>query len=1267
MEVANGTSLLVTWDYTEGSPLDGELESFKVSWGVQGEATGRKQQTVGLLKTFLINHLQPNTSYTIKVRGKNKGVDQLGAESEITATTLGEPGKVTSLRMEEAHGTALLVTWDYPQDSPQQGELESFIVSWGVQGEAIGLKQQTVGLQKRFRILNLQPNTSYTIKVQGKNKGVDQLGAESVIIATTTLGEPGNVTNLRMEVANGTSLLVTWDYTEGSPLDGELESFKVSWGVQGEATGRKQQTVGLLKTFLINHLQPNTSYTIKVRGKNKGVDQLGAESEITATTLGEPGKVTSLRMEEAHGTALLVTWDYPQDSPQQGELESFIVSWGVQGEAIGLKQQTVGLQKRFRILNLQPNTSYTIKVQGKNKGVDQLGAESVIIATTTLGEPGKVTSLRMEEAHGTALLVTWDYPQDSPQQGELESFIVSWGVQGEAIGLKQQTVGLQKRFRILNLQPNTSYTIKVRGKNIGVDELGAESEIIATTTLGEPGNVTNLRTEEANGTSLLVAWDYLQNSPLNGQLESFIVSWDVQGEATGRKQQTVGLHRRFLINHLQPNTTYTIKIRGKTEDVYQLGAESEIIATTLGEPGKVTSLRMEEAHGTSLLVTWDNPMDSPLNEELESFIVSWGVQGEATGWKHLTVGLQKRFLINHLQRNTSYTIKVQGKNKGVDQLGAESEITATTLGEPGKVTSLRMEEAHGTALLVTWDYPQDSPQQGELESFKVSWEVQGEATGLKQQTVGLQKRFLIMNLQPNTSYTIKVQGKNKGVDQLGAESEIIATTLGEPGKVTNLRTEEANGTSLLVTWDNPQDSPSKEELESFKVSWVVQGEATGREEQTVGLQKRFLINHLQPNTSYTIKVRGKNRGVEKFGAASKIIASTTLGVPPQVVELKNSNATVSWLTVSWPTPETNTGITSFYNVVLRPAAAAVAATDSRQWNKTVYTTQAEFDGLDVETRYRAQVQACNNESCGETVVGDVWTRPARLRLLTGKVDLGESTETTMTIRLPLLANPPGSHYVMVQRDETVVPSRKSDQDLMNTALTLVESMENNATSKNSSLDSPKMYIAAKLQQEDDKRLQVTLGDDKSYEGYYNQPFKKDAAYWTLVVTEKKSGSWTERVCSVPRRFVAAPNNTFEGLGLAAGMAAMLLVIAALAIVCIKKRQQPRVELSRDHIVNKPHVPSQPGLAVSWRAGSKAADEDNQADPPSVATLLPRVPQQKEQPDYLDMGGEEEEDHIYDEFPEILPCKVYKDEALDDATYPALMRDPPGTPSGVTEG
>ncbi|XP_050693334.1 receptor-type tyrosine-protein phosphatase F-like isoform X2 [Eriocheir sinensis] len=424
----------------------------------------------------------------------------------------------------------------------------------------------------------------------------------------------------------------------------------------------------------------------------------------------------------------------------------------------------------------------------------------------------------------------------------------------------------------------------------------------------------------------------------------------------------------------------------------------------------------------------------------------------------------------------------------------------------------------------------------------------------------------ITNLQPYTDYLVMVQSKSGG-----KYSDITYTTVktlpSKPGKVTGLRKVEANGTSLLVTWDHPQDNPPKGELESFKVSWGVIGVTTGYKSRKVGLQKRCHITNLNPGTTYTIKVRGKNKDVGRFGEPAEIIATTTQGVPPKVVGLTNPNATVSWLTVSWKTPNTKTGITSFYNVKLRPAPAAASTNDSPQWNKTVHKTQAEFDGLEAGTKYTVQVRACNSESCGDTLVGDVWTRPAPPRLLEEGVDLGEATGATMTIQLPLLANPPGWHYVMVQRQGTGVSSTNLEQELMNTARALVKE-ENNQTRQRRSVDSPIMYIAAKLQQEDDTRLQVTLGDNKtSDDRYYNQPLEKGAAYWTLVVTEKRSGSWNEMVCSVPRRFVAAPNNTFEGLGLAAGMATMLLVIAALAIVCIKKRHQLRVKMTRDRIVN----------------------------------------------------------------------------------------------------
>ncbi|XP_050693292.1 uncharacterized protein LOC126984002 isoform X5 [Eriocheir sinensis] len=436
------------------------------------------------------------------------------------------------------------------------------------------------------------------------------------------------------------------------------------------------------------------------------------------------------------------------------------------------------------------------------------------------------------------------------------------------------------------------------------------------------------------------------------------------------------------------------------------------------------------------------------------------------------------------------------------------------------------------------------PRRCDLQYWLELWEKRNNSYCHIANHVTKEVYYDIDNLQAYTNYRVRIYAMGGGDDSPKTRWSNVKTLPDKPGKVTSLRTEVANESSLLVTWDNPSDNPRKGELESFKVSWVGQGLTTGWKQQTVGLEKKYLINNLKANTSYTIKVQGKNRGVAEFGDESTVMATTILGVV-------GLNATVSWLTVSWQTPKIDTGITTFYNVSLRRANSS---TDSPQWNKIANITTAQFDGLEAGAKYTAQVRACNNEGCGKTLVGDVWTRPAPPRFLEEEVDLGEPTGSTITIQLPLLANPPGSHYVMVQQDGTGVPQRNLEQNLMNIALALVDSEEKNTTSKSSSVDSPKMYIAAKLQQEDVKRLQVTLGDDKTYEDhYYNKPFEMGAAYWTLVVTEKKSGSWTERVCSVPRRFVAAPNNTSEGLGLAAGMAAMLLVIAALAIVCIKIR------------------------------------------------------------------------------------------------------------------
>lgn len=54
-------------------------------------------------------------------------------------------------------------------------------------------------------------------------------------------------------------------------------------------------------------------------------------------------------------------------------------------------------------------------------------------------------------------------------------------------------------------------------------------------------------------------------------------------------------------------------------------------------------------------------------------------------------------------------------------------------------------------------------------------------------------------------------------------------------------------------------------------------------------------------------------------------------------------------------------------------------------------------------------------------------------------------------------------------------------------------------------------------QEGDKRLHVTVGDNTSDGRHHNNPLEEDAAYWTLVVTEKKSGESVLREPRDPRR------------------------------------------------------------------------------------------------------------------------------------------------------
>ena len=66
----------------------------------------------------------------------------------------------------------------------------------------------------------------------------------------------------------------------------------------------------------------------------------------------------------------------------------------------------------------------------------------------------------------------------------------------------------------------------------------------------------------------------------------------------------------------------------------------------------------------------------------------------------------------------------------------------------------------------------------------------------------------------------------------------------------------------------------------------------------------------------------------------------------------------------------------------------------------------QLTGLSHSQQYLAKVAACNMRHCSPVKELKCWTRPAPPSLQ-GTVNLVVANDTTITILMPLLANPPG--------------------------------------------------------------------------------------------------------------------------------------------------------------------------------------------------------------------------------------------------------------------
>ncbi|XP_050693384.1 uncharacterized protein LOC126984049, partial [Eriocheir sinensis] len=229
-----------------------------------------------------------------------------------------------------------------------------------------------------------------------------------------------------------------------------------------------------------------------------------------------------------------------------------------------------------------------------------------------------------------------------------------------------------------------------------------------------------------------------------------------------------------------------------------------------------------------VLQFWEDG-SSRLNEENRTFEGTWrgytytfsgltpdttytfsGLTTNSGNWvSGITVNTGYRF--SGLTPSTNYHVQalvkvtVGGKTCTADMKEVMAS-TFTTCPEPLVPEGLSATSYSSTSIAVEWS-PVSYPWECDLPYRLTVEEKWGNNRSIKEH-VTEEVYDVINNLQPYTDYLVMVQSKSGG-----KYSDITNTTVktrpSKPGKVTGLRKVEANGTSLLVTWDHPQDNPPK--------------------------------------------------------------------------------------------------------------------------------------------------------------------------------------------------------------------------------------------------------------------------------------------------------------------------------------------------------------------------------------------------------------------------------------------------------------------------
>ena len=911
--------------------------------------------------------LMAGLSYQVRVRATT--ATEMGDWSDIATQTTPDPPAPPPAPTLTQVGNVVVSTTSESTELSISFDTQNDATGYDVEHRAgSGAWTMNTATTSPVLLMDLTASTAYQVRVRAKTQ--TETGDWSDTTTQTTPDPPPPASTLTQVISVAVSATTESDELSVSfDTQQDATSYDVEYRLTSTApSGLWTMSTTTSSPKTITGLMASSSYQVRVRATTQ--THMGAWSATaTQTTVASTGEqqdtltqVSSVvASPTTDSTELSVSFDTQQDAT------SYDVEYRLTSTApSGLWSMSSTTSSPHTLTNLTAGSNYQIRVRATT--ATEMGDWSSIATQNTpdalVSPPISPTLTQVSNVSATAtmssaeLMVSFDTQQDATGY-DIQLRLTS----SAPSGLWTTNTATTSPAVVMGLTASTNYQIRVRATTQA--ETGDWSDIATQTTASAPAptltkvnNVSAITT--MSSTELMVSWDTQQDAT------GYDVEYRLTSSApSGLWTMDTATTSPATVTGLVANTSYQIRVRATTQtetgdwsDIATQTTQADAPVSTLTQVNNVSTIRMGRTD-TEITVIFDTQVAAT------SYDISYNFRNSVMGIWTTRNAITSPARITGLTIDTSYQIRVRARN--ATQTGDWSTVflESTSSTSPSqtatKVTNVvATQGVDGTQLHIAYD------TQATIIPYRLEYRLAGVSNQFWTSLEIRDNPKTISNLTPNTAYQIRVRTEAGG--GVGEWSDIITATTASnlPAQpqplpqVANLSVAQGiTNTDLAVSF-----TPEPQAV-YYDIAYRLTASApSGLWSTVITVASPATISGLTPNTSYQIRVRGRNatQTGDWSSIATQITASSPTSSAPEILtQITNMRARQGHSTDDIIVQFATQASAQQYTIEYRLSSSA----PSGAWS-TVRTTASPtiLTGLTADTEYQVRVRADRDATTG---------------------------------------------------------------------------------------------------------------------------------------------------------------------------------------------------------------------------------------------------------------------------------------------------------------